>query len=63
MNSMLRVFPDLGYTLVVLSNYDSGANVAGTHISEMIRPPQRRNAPGPSAMVPQRAVKERSNGF
>lgn len=38
MNSMLRVFPDLGYTLVVLSNLDSGANVAGAHISEMIRP-------------------------
>ncbi len=37
MNSMLRVFPELGYTLVVLSNFDSGANVAGTHISEMIR--------------------------
>jgi len=43
--------------------YDSGANVAGAHISERIRRPQRGNAPGPSAMVPQRAVKECLNGL
>lgn len=36
MNSLLRVFPRLGYTLVVLSNYDSGANLAGAHITELL---------------------------
>jgi hypothetical protein len=37
MNSLLRVFPGLGYTLVVLSNYDSGANLAGAYITELLR--------------------------
>lgn len=37
MNSMLRVFPGLGYTVVVLSNYDSGANLAGAYITELLR--------------------------
>ena len=37
MNSMLRVFPGLGYTVVVLSNYDSGANLAGAYITEVLR--------------------------
>jgi D-alanyl-D-alanine carboxypeptidase len=36
MNALLRIFPRAGYTLVVLSNYDSGANVAGGYISELI---------------------------
>jgi hypothetical protein len=30
-------FPELGYTLVVLSNYDNGANLAGAYISELLR--------------------------
>ncbi|HJR36085.1 MAG TPA: serine hydrolase domain-containing protein [Gemmatimonadales bacterium] len=37
MNSMLRVFPGLGYTVVILSNYDSGANLAGAYITEVLR--------------------------
>lgn len=37
MNSMLRIFPGLGYTVVVLSNYDSGANLAGAYITEVLR--------------------------
>jgi CubicO group peptidase (beta-lactamase class C family) len=37
MNSMLRVFPRLGYTVVVLSNYDTGANLAGAHVTEVLR--------------------------
>lgn len=36
-NSLLRVFPRLGYTVVVLSNYDSGANLAGAYITEVLR--------------------------
>jgi CubicO group peptidase (beta-lactamase class C family) len=37
MNSLLRVFPGMGYTVVVLSNYDSGANLAGAYITEVLR--------------------------
>jgi CubicO group peptidase (beta-lactamase class C family) len=37
MNSMLRIFPALGYTVVVLSNYDSGANLAGAYVTEVLR--------------------------
>ena len=37
MNSMLRIFPGLGYTVVILSNYDSGANLAGAYITEVLR--------------------------
>jgi CubicO group peptidase (beta-lactamase class C family) len=36
MNSLLRIFPELGCTLVVLSNYDTGANIAGAYLSELI---------------------------
>ncbi len=36
MNSMIRVFPQLGYTVVVLSNYDNGANLAGGFISDLL---------------------------
>ena len=36
MNSVLRAYPGLGYTIVVLSNYDSGANIAAAYISELI---------------------------
>lgn len=36
MNSMLKVFPRLGYTAVVPSNYDNGANLAGGFISGLL---------------------------
>ena len=34
---MLRVFPQLGYIVVVLSNDDVGANLAGAYITELLR--------------------------
>jgi CubicO group peptidase (beta-lactamase class C family) len=36
MNSLLRVYPRLGHVVVVLSNFDSGANLAGGYISELL---------------------------
>lgn len=35
-NTLFRVFPNAGYTLVVLSNIDGGANVAGAYITELL---------------------------
>ncbi len=37
MSSVFRVFPDAGYTLIVLSNYDAGANISGAYLSSLLR--------------------------